>query len=355
MNRRDVLLSIGGGLSTSVLGAPRRLLGSNSPKKTGLGVCVYCLGIRSRAQRPRSGGADLSDPLSFLGHCHRLGAGGIQVPLKTKHEAYYTKLRGEAEKHGMFVEGIAGLPRDRADLDRFDAEMHTAKQAGANVIRVVMMPGRRYERFDSIEEFRKLAQRGLESLQLAEPIAARHRVRLAVENHKDQRIPERLEVLQRISSEYVGACVDTGNSFALLEDPIEVVEAYAPWAFSVHLKDQAVQEYDDGFLFADIPLGEGFLDLARMVKILRGAKPEVRFSLELITRDPLKVPCLTEKYWATFAGVPGRDLARTLRVVRANRCDRLPHVSDRPLEEQVKLEEENVMKCLAYARDHLGM
>jgi sugar phosphate isomerase/epimerase len=355
MNRRDVLLSIGGGISASLLGTPRRLLGSSFSDKTGLGVCIYCLGIRSRAERQRGGRADFSDPLTFLEYCHRLGAGGIQLPLNTKDEAYCAKLGGEAEKHGMFVEGILGLPNDRAGLERFEAEVRTAKQAGAKVIRVVMIPGRRYERFDSVEEFRKLARRGLESLQLAEPVAARHQVRLAVENHKDQRIPERLEMLKRISSEYVGTCVDTGNSFALLEDPLEVVEAYAPWAFSVHLKDQAVREYDDGFLFADVPLGEGFLDLARMVRILRGARPEVRFSLELITRDPLEVPCLTEKYWATFADVPGRDLARTLRIVRQSACERLPHVNDRPLDEQVKLEEENVTKCLAYARDHLGL
>ncbi len=355
MNRRDVLLSVGGGLSASLLGAPGGLFASTSSDKTGLGVCVYCLGIRGRAERTRGGQADFFDPLTFLEHCRRLGAGGIQIPLGTKDEAYCSKLRGQAEEHGMFVEGILGLPRDRADLERFEAEVRAAKQAGANVIRVVMIPGRRYERFDSAEEFHRLAQRGLESLQRAEPVAARHQVRLALENHKDQRIPERLEVLRRISSEYVGACVDTGNSFALLEDPIEVVEAYAPWAFSVHLKDQAVREYDEGFLFADVPLGEGFLDLARMVKTLRGARPEVRFSLELITRDPLEVPCLTEKYWATFADVPGRDLARTLRIVRQNACEGLPYVSDRPLDEQVKLEEENVKKCLAYARDHLGL
>ena len=101
------------------------------------------------------------------------------------------------------------------------------------MIRVVMMPGRRYERFSSADEFGKFAQMGLESLRLAEPVAARHGVRLAVENHKDQRIAERLEVFRRLSSEYVGACVDTGNSFTLMEDTIEVVEAYAPWALSV--------------------------------------------------------------------------------------------------------------------------
>lgn len=353
MNRRDVLSSIVGGLSASVLGAPARLFGAPESKKTRMGVCVYCLGIRARAERAR--GTDLTDPVNFLEHCRQLGAGGIQVPLKTNDTAYNAKLRQRAESCGMFVEGIAGLPRDRADVERFEAEVRTAKQSGANVIRVVMIPGRRYERFISADEFRKSGGRGLESLQLAEPVAARHGVRLAVENHKDHRIAERLEVFRRLSSEYVGACVDTGNSFTLLEDPIEVVEAYAPWALSVHLKDQAVAEYDDGFLFADVPLGQGFLDLAKMVAILRGAKPEVRFSLEVITRDPLKVPCLTGPYWATLADVPSRDLARTLRIVSRNRRDDLPYISDLSLDEQVKQEEENVRSCLAYARRSLDL
>jgi len=256
----------------------------------------------------------------------------------------------------MFIEGIASLPHDQAGVERFDAEVRTAKAAGADVIRTVIIPGRRYERFDSAEEFQQFVKRGVRSLELAEPVVAKHGIRLAVENHKDQRIPERLEVLKRISSEYVGACVDTGNSFSLLEDPIEVVEALAPWAFSVHLKDQAVQEYEDGFLFADIPLGDGFLDLAKMVEILRKAKPAVQFTLEMITRDPLRVPCLTEKYWATFADLPGRDLARTLRTVRASSFKAsLPLVSHLALDQQAEREEANVKKCLAYAREQLNL
>ncbi len=44
------------------------------------------------------------------------------------------------------------------------------------------------------------------------------------------------------------------------------------------------------------------------------------FALEMITRDPLKIPVLTKKYWATFddsySPLPGRDLARMLEIVR---------------------------------------
>ncbi len=135
-----------------------------------------------------------------------------------------------------------------------------------------------------------------------------------------------------------------------------VVEAYAPYGFAAHLKDMGVAEYEDGFLLADVPLGQGLLDLPRMVRILRKAKPEIQFSLEMATRDPLKVPCLTQKYWATFADVPGSDLARTLRYVRENASpELLPKVNHLPLDELVKLEEANIKKCLAFAKEHLNL
>ena len=355
MNRREMLGLLAGGVSGCVVAPSASLFARSATQKSRLGVCIYCLGIRSRAQRARGEENRFDDPVNFLEYCHQLGAGGIQVPLGAKDEAYAKKLRQKAESFEMFVEGIMGLPRDGTDVGRFEAEVRTAKWAGAETIRVTMIPGRRYERFDSATEFREFAKRGTKSLDLAEPVAARHQVRLAVENHKDQRVSERLALLERISSPYVGACVDTGNSFALLEDTMEVVEAYAPWAMSVHLKDQAVREYEYGFLFADAVLGEGFLDLERMVAILRRANPQVHFCLETITRDPLEVPCLTDKYWATLADVPGSDLARTLRTVRANASQELPEVSHLPLAEQVEREEDNVKRCLAYAREHLGL
>jgi len=59
---------------------------------------------------------------------------------------------------------------------------------------------------------------------------------------------------------------------------------------------------DDGFLVGDAPLGDGFLDLPGMVETLRKAKPGIRFSLEVITRDPLSGNCRTCEKASTTHG-----------------------------------------------------
>ena len=82
-----------------------------------------------------------------------------------------------------------------------------------------------------------------------------------------------------------------------------------------------VREYSDGFLLWEVPLGRGFLDLNRIFHLCENENPKVQFCLEMITRDPLEIPCLTQDYWATFQGVEPRQLARALQMVRADRSD----------------------------------
>jgi sugar phosphate isomerase/epimerase len=352
LTRRELLAACAAAVP-ALAGLPSRAGPPADAPRSRLGVVAYSFSIRLAADRG-AGTPGLADPLAFVEHCHRLGAGGVQVGLGARDPDYTARLRDQLGANGMYLEGVVGLPKDRTDVDRFAAEVRTAKEAGAVVLRTARMGGRRYETFDSAAAFRKWREQADASLALAEPVVARHDLRLAVENHKDLRSGELADLLKRLDSRHVGACVDTGNNIALLEDPLEVVQTLAPWAYTVHLKDMGVAEYDDGFLLAEVPLGEGILDLKKVVAVLRGARPEVRFNLEMITRDPLKVPCLTEKYWATLDGVPSRDLARTLALAR-RRKQSLPMLSGLPRERQLAVEEDNVRKCLAYARDRLDL
>jgi hypothetical protein len=130
------------------------------------------------------------------------------------------------------------------------------------------------------------------------------------------------------------------------------VETLAPYTCTTHFKDMAVSEYADGFLLSEVPLGSGFLDLARIVRILRGQFSDVHFNLEMITRDPLEVPCLTAKYWATFETLPGRHLARMLRTVRGHAAvEPLPRVSGLDFGQQLRVEDDNVRRSIEFARE----
>lgn len=353
MHRRDALKTLTGCLTAALSGTAAGFGTAAAKPTTGLGLVAYCSRYRRQWLKQQNKGFDLYLPQNYLAYCRGLGAGGMQVRLGVLDGESAAALRKNAEQVGMHIEGIVSPPASKRDVARFDAEMRTAKQCGALAVRTVIVPGRRYERFKSLAEFREFLERGRRMLQRAAPIAEKHRLPLAVENHKDQRSDNRAKLLKQIGSEYVGACVDAGNSMALLEDPVETARQLAPFAFSVHLKDQAVREYEHGFLLADVPLGQGMIDLKQVVGILRKAKPKVRFNLELITRDPLKVPCLTKRYWSVMPKLDARVLAGMLRTVRARSAKSLPTVESLPLKQQLAREDANVRTSLGYWRAHL--
>ena len=137
---------------------------------------------------------------------------------------------------------------------------------------------------------------------------------------------------------------------------MDLVERLAPYAVTTHFKDMAVEEYSEGFLLAEVPLGQGMLDLKRLVGTIARARPRAKFTLEMITRNPLQIPCLSERYWATFPERSGRCLARTLTLVRTHKPrDPLSRPDSLDPTARLRLEEDNVRHCLAYAREDLGL
>jgi sugar phosphate isomerase/epimerase len=315
-----------------------------------LGVCIYSYGIHWRAARDRTPDLPFTDALGLMDLSHGLGGAGLQIGIGDDAELA-ALIQRKRESYGMYFEGQVSLPKDDADVGRFEREIRAAKIAGATVVRAAALSGRRYETFDTAEAFREFAARSEKSLVLAEPVMKRHRMKLALENHKDWRIDEMLALLKRFDSEYLGICVDTGNSIALLEDPTAVIRAYAPFALSVHLKDMAVRPYQEGFRLSEVPLGEGLLDIPEIVSVLMKANPRIWFSLEMITRDPLNIPCLAPKYWATMTPVPASDLAATLAMVRSKESLKpLPSITGLELAAQLALEDEHVRRSFSYAQ-----
>jgi sugar phosphate isomerase/epimerase len=291
-----------------------------------------------------------------------IGAAGAHGGMTDVSFEWARRTRRLKEELDMYLEIQTFLPRPervegpRPDPDEFEHAVKVAKAAGATSLRVVCLLGRRYELMASRADWQEAVAGFHRQIAAAVPIVERHRMPLGIENHKDWRVEQQLALLEQYSSEYLGVCLDTGNNLAVLDDPIETVEKLAPWTVNVHFKDMAMEECESGFLLSEVPLGEGMLDMPRITGIIRRARPDVRFSLEMIARDPLLVPCLTDRFWASFDDLNGIHLARALSRIRSGRrTGPLPRITGLSPDQRLALEHELVERSINYAREYLGL
>jgi len=347
MTRRTFLMAAtlaASGITSRLSMSGGGLAAGQASTRTTMGVNIYSFGFSQRGK----------STVEFLDYCATLGAGGAQAALSSLDPGYVKKVRERAEKLGMYLEIITSLPQD--DPEVFERTVVAAKDAGAICLRSACLSGRRYETFSTLDEWNRFVSESKARISRAVPILEKHRMPLGIENHKDWTAEELVALIKDYGSEYLGACLDTGNNIALLDDPMDVVERLAPYAVCTHIKDMAVEEYPEGFLLSEVPLGDGMLDMRRIAMTIAKSRPKTKFTLEMITRNPLKIPCLVDKYWATFPRRSGGLLARALTMVRANKPRKpLPQPESLDPAARGKLEEENVAKCFAYARNTMGL
>ena len=306
--------------------------------------------IRTRAARAAG------QPFDFVDYCHSLGLGVVETRLP--QQGTPAEFRRKIESYGMRVILDVGFPRDESGVAAFDANVKAAKECGAISLHAAMT-GRRYEDFKTFEAFQKSFENNRKSIELAEPVLRKHKLPIGLENHKGWRSGEQAAWLKRVSSEWVGVHFDYGNNISLCEQPAETLRNLLPFTIACHLKDMAVEPYEDGFLLSEVPLGEGLLDLPGMTAQLQARNPNMPLSLEMITRDPLKVPVFTDGYWVTFddpsSPISGHDMARLFNLVRTNHPKQpLPRTANLSAEAQLKLEDECISKSIEYARQHFG-
>jgi 3-oxoisoapionate decarboxylase len=294
---------------------------------------------------------------TFVELCQSFGADGCQMDttqLTSTDDAYLAGVRRRIDDKGLFLElSVSGKVLESAP--RFAEVAALARKLGAARLRVALLHGRRYEDFRTKEQWEEFAGHWRRTLPKAKPWLEDARLPLGIENHKDFRIHELVDLIRSVDTPYLGACVDFGNNVAFLEDPLELAEALAPYAITTHLKDMAVRPYEKGFELSEVPLGTGFLPLARIVEVLWKRQPNLPLCLEMITRDPLKVPYLDDGYWTTFGGrEDGRIERFRAEVLSKAWSEPLPRIRGLPIDRMIAAEDDNVRRSATFAREKLG-
>lgn len=122
------------------------------------------------------------------------------------------------------------------------------------------------------------------ALQELAPVLQAHDVQLAVENHDSS--PKLLaKMIEAVSSNIIGVCLDTGNSLLVNWSFDQVMDTLLPYTVNVHLKNYTIQRFphQQGFQIEGTAVNQGVLDVENILERVYEKYPHMHCVFELWT------------------------------------------------------------------------
>jgi sugar phosphate isomerase/epimerase len=131
------------------------------------------------------------------------------------------------------------------------------------------------------------------------PVLQQLDMRLAIENHFDLSSKLLAEIVADYPAESVGFCLDVANSLRKCESPETVFDLLEDRAMFYHFKDYRIEGSNVGFRVLGAPLGQGLLDLAGLLRRVRGrfADPEIYIENWVPTTGDANKDAATDLQW----------------------------------------------------------
>jgi len=231
--------------------------------------------------------------IEILKKAKELGFEGVHfsttASFKDLSKDYLSKFKGVANDLDLYVElGMGSCNpfsdcRTSRDLNRDPRKtlrelIQVAKFVDAPVIRTFF--GFSKERLFKNPSLQEQIEATYNVLKDIKNIVEDYEIKIALENHLTLTSYELRDLIERLDSEYIGICFDTGNTLILLEDPVEATKVLLPYIFTTHIKDGVIFSCREGASWVATPIGAGMVDLTTIIKIISKFRPDVNFNLE---------------------------------------------------------------------------
>jgi sugar phosphate isomerase/epimerase len=190
-------------------------------------------------------------------------------------------------------------------------------------------------------------------------------VKIAIENHAgDMQARETRTVIEESGKDFVASCLDSGNPVWAIEDPFVALEVLAPYVATTHVRDSCVFEVPRGAAFQWVALGDGNVEMVRLVSEFRRLCPQSTMQLEIITgRPPRVMPYMDADFWKAFPKMPASEFARFVALAKSGHPfmgamviedvpGKRPTVMDEALKEQQRVDLE---RSFEHARKTLNV
>lgn len=150
--------------------------------------------------------------------------------------------------------------------ETLDEAIRATRAVGGRIIRMHLTPVLEGARAKQGARWRQMIDHARTTLNREARKAADAGLEIAIENHQDFGSDE-LMMFAEEAGPNVGITMDTGNAFAVAEDPVAFANRVAPRIMHVHLKDYVSQFTRQGFRLVRCAIGDGCVPLQEIAEV----------------------------------------------------------------------------------------
>jgi sugar phosphate isomerase/epimerase len=303
------------------------------------------------------------------------GAGTSRANPAPMGMAAFIDLALEAGAKCVELDGRWLTPRSGTELTRVGRELHAsgvtticsdwlthvpgetlvrpiecAAAVGASLLRLHLTPVLEGARASWGERWPAIIAHARRTLAAAAQAASRVGLPLAIENHQDLTSEELIAIADDL--EGVGIVLDTGNPFAVGEDPLAFVARAGDRIRHVHLKDYVAQFTAQGYRLVRCAIGDGCVPLAALAAVLPDG---ITASIEPGALEARHIRLFAPEWWLGYPPRDASELATALGRLQTRRLSddadwRTPWEKRAPAEEVAKYELSQIRRSVENLR-----
>jgi sugar phosphate isomerase/epimerase len=204
--------------------------------------------------------------------------------------------------------------------ETFAEAIRATRAIGGSIIRIHLTPVLEGARARQGPRWDDMLRHARATLNREAPKAADAGLTIAVENHQDLGSGELIAFAEE-AGENVGVALDTGNPFAVGEDPVAFAVRAGHLIRHVHLKDYVSQFTAEGFRLVRCAIGDGCVPFEEIAAALEAHTPSLTASIEVGALDARHVRLFAPDWWEGYPIRPGAELATALDRLRRMSLD----------------------------------
>jgi 3-oxoisoapionate decarboxylase len=242
--------------------------------------------------------------------------------------------------------------------ETLDEAIRATRAVGGRIIRMHLTPVLEGARAKQGARWPQMIDHARATLSREARKAADAGLEIAIENHQDLGSDE-LMMFAEEAGPNVGITMDTGNAFAVAEDPVAFAQRVAPRIAHVHLKDYVSQFTSEGFRLVRCAIGDGCVPLQEIADVFFrpvasgvSRKDTLTASIEVGALDVRHIRIFAADWWEEYPPRRAGELQMALDRLKTKGLDdnadyRTPWELNQPTSAVVDYELEQLRRSVA--------